>query len=245
MADESLRELYARRLARASDTHPDEYAWERLFTGEMSASERQGILDHALSCGECLDVYRSLEHVAEGARAFDADVPAPFPRPRSVPWAAYSGLAAAAVVMIALATIQIDPSAPQVATTLPSSSSAPAPPATTPPDDPGAAVDDSLRGGRSDALIPLVPPRALLRRLPTEFRWKGTADARSYRVRLSNEDMDVLWTSPEGLAEHLAWPANLKLAPGRYYWQVLATPRTASSPEDVVASPLVSFEYRP
>ena len=59
----------------ATTLHPDDDAWVRLASGELSNEEQMRIADHELSCAECSAVYRAVAHVRHGASSFDPAAP--------------------------------------------------------------------------------------------------------------------------------------------------------------------------
>jgi hypothetical protein len=72
--DSALREAYAG-LSRTSDAHLDDATWERLACGELRGGEREAALAHVVACAECSELWRGLDALREGARAFDPQVP--------------------------------------------------------------------------------------------------------------------------------------------------------------------------
>jgi hypothetical protein len=151
------------------------------------------------------------------ARAFDPGVPrasAPPASRRLGVW--YAGLAAAAVLVLAVVL-----------------------PFRTTPD----PTPDVVRGGVLSTPI-AVAPVGELTSAPTAFRWTRLAGAARHRVELYGANGDLLWTSRDLEGTQTAWPAEIRLGPGTYFWRVIAVPdpdRRLSSP---VASPLASFRIR-
>jgi hypothetical protein len=97
--DENLRRLY-RSAVSTGASHPDEAAWERVFSNEATEDERRRLMAHVVSCAQCADTYRSLAVVRREAAAFDPGAPAPLPiRGPSMRWVAY---AAAAVIVLSV-----------------------------------------------------------------------------------------------------------------------------------------------
>jgi len=216
-SDERLRVLYAT-LALPEGGHPTEESWERLACREMDPAEREKTLDHVTRCADCARVYRALDALAEGARTFDPGVPnaparvLPFPR-----WALLAGLAAAA----ALAVVVLRPA--------------------TGPRVPAAPASDGFRGAaRSLDPVPLAP-RGRVSGLPAELRWQGIATPTLYRVVVLDAEGEGVWSSGEVDGTALAWPAELSLKPGSYFWQVTALPK-GGLPGDRRASSLIAFE---
>src|SRR5262245_25183275 len=97
---ENLCRLYQGALSHAAsgDPHPDEAAWERVFSNDATKDERRRVMEHVVSCAQCADTYRSLTVVRREAAAFDPGAPLPVPAAaRSMRWVAYA--AAAALVL--------------------------------------------------------------------------------------------------------------------------------------------------
>jgi hypothetical protein len=215
MADDTrLRELYTASTRAGLPDHPGDEAWEALALGELATPEREQLFDHVTACAACADIYRGLKTLESEARAFDPGVPrsaaAPASRGRGA-W--YAGLAAAAVLVLAIAL-----------------------PFRTTPDPP----PDVVRGPVVSTPIALAPVGDLSS-APTDFRWTPLTGAARHRVELSGADGDLLWTSRDLEGTHTTWPAELRLDPGTYFWRVVTVPdpdRRLSAP---VASPLVSF----
>jgi len=220
MADDTrLRELYAAATEAPRAPHPSEADWEHLAMGELPSAERETLLDHVVRCAACAQVYRGLQDLEAGAREFDPGVP----RKAAVvllfrPAVAWSiGLAAAAVLVIALVL---------PLRRLPSAS------------------DDTVRSPA--ALTPTaIAPVGDLAAPPDSFRWTPLTGAARHRIELSRADGERVWSSGDLPGAETAWPREVTLAPGVYYWRVVAVPdpdRRLSSP---VASPMVSFRLVP
>src|SRR5262245_19284837 len=101
-SDERLRRLYRSALSHSASgaSHPDDAAWERVFSNDATEDERRLLMAHVVSCAQCADTYRGLAVVRREAAAFDPDAPAPTPvAARSMRWVTYS---AAAVLVLAV-----------------------------------------------------------------------------------------------------------------------------------------------
>jgi hypothetical protein len=102
-SDENLRRLYRDALSHAASgaPHPDEAAWERVFSNDATTEERRRLMDHVVGCAQCADIYRSLTVVRREAAAFDPGVPAPVRS--ATPSMRLVAYAAAAVLVLAVA----------------------------------------------------------------------------------------------------------------------------------------------
>lgn len=212
LSDDELRAAYATLSAAAMEPHPDEALFERLACGELSADERLRLSDHVARCASCAGVWR-------GVQALRAEAERAAPRARVLRFPARAGWAVglAAAAVLALAFL------------MPRGAGGPgaAPPPT-----------DTLRSsGAADAPLP-VSPRGQLTRAAGLLRWQALPGARAYRVQVLAADGTPLWTSGETRAQELAWPAGIAVAPGRYYWQVVAV----GDAREERASELVDFE---
>jgi hypothetical protein len=218
MADDArLREMYAASAETVRPDHPGDEVWEALATGELAPKERERLFDHVAACAACASVYRGVRMLETEARVFDRGVPREDTRPaRPAVRVWFAGLAAAAVLALAFFL--------------------PLRPASSPP-------KDGVRG--PDVSTPLaIAPVGDLAAPPSSFRWTPLSSAARHRVELSHADGDPLWTSADLEGSEAAWPKDIRLGPGTYYWRVVAVPdpdRRLSSP---VASPLVSFRIR-
>src|SRR5262245_27184475 len=119
-SDADLRRAYGRATeSGAGPGHPDEAAWERLFTDEASPDERERLMAHVVACGPCTEIYKALDIVRREAAAFDSGAPrapiAELPEDFLGPWArglgpggaarrwvAYVAVAAAIVAAVAV-----------------------------------------------------------------------------------------------------------------------------------------------
>jgi hypothetical protein len=211
--DDRLQEAYAAGRTAPRNDHPPDEEWERLALGEMNAFERAALIDHVVRCASCGDVYRGVKELEEGARAFDPGVPRP--KPVAAPWrpAWYGGLAAAAVLLVALMLPSWRGDAP-------------------PP--------DTVRSAPVITPAP-VAPVGVVSSVPRELRWEAVPGADGYRVDLSNGG--PLWSSGRVVETHVALPTDVKLSPGiLYYWKVTALAGPDRRLLDDVSSALVSFE---
>lgn len=193
---EELRGRYAQLMDRRAEGHLQEAEWERLACGEMSAAERARSLEHVTRCTLCADLYRGLVRLGEEARLFDPRAPraaAPWPAWGRVPgWARW-----AAAAVIAVGVLTWVPRQPPVSSPMTRAPAAPS------------------------SLVPLEPSGTIAT-LPRQLRWKGMADAETYRVRLFREDGLLLWTSAALAENGVDWPVTLELAPAKYFWEVEA-----------------------
>jgi hypothetical protein len=218
--EERLRMLYTAAAVPDRD-HLQEGDWERLVCGELAVADREKALDHVTRCAECARIYRGIDALTEGARAFDPGVPAAgASRARVLAFPRYlwlGGLAAAA----ALALVLLRPAAGPSVTA------------------PGAG--DGFRGTSTrDDPAPLAP-RGSVAGTPGELRWKGIATPALYRVVVLDGEGEPVWSSADVEGTVMAWPAGLELKPGSYFWQVIALPK-GGLPGDRRASPLAAFE---
>ena len=101
-SDDNLRRLYGRALSQAPGgaPHPDEAAWERVFSNDATADECRQLMDHLVGCAQCADIYRSLTVVRREAAAFDPGAPAPVRA--AARWMRPVAYAAAAVLVLAV-----------------------------------------------------------------------------------------------------------------------------------------------
>lgn len=215
--EDALRGLY-RGSARPAEGHLSEEDWERLACHELAPEEREAALDHVIRCAACARTYRAIGALGAEARSFDPGAPRERVRVLAFPrWPVLLGLAAAAVLTLVLLRPASGPGL------------APAP------------KSDVFRGD-TDILdpAPLVPQGRVVG-LPAELRWRGISVPADYRVTILDGEGEVVWTSPVLDATTLAWPAELTLKPGSYFWQVSALPRSGL-PGDRRASPLGTFE---
>jgi hypothetical protein len=212
MADDArLREMYAAATQAPRADHPSDDLWERLAMDELSPIERDRVSDHVTSCAPCAEIYRGLRTLQDEARVFDPGAPKAITPARPVAW--YAGLAAAAMVLLALLLpFRMMSNPPSDAVRSPGTAT---PVALTPVGDVAAA--------------------------PERFHWTPLPGAARHRIELSDADGEPLWTSRDLEGAQTAWPPDVRLTAGVYYWRVVAVPdpdRRLSSP---VASPLVSF----
>jgi hypothetical protein len=220
MADDTrLREMYAAATAAPQAPHPSEADWEHLAMGELPSAERETLLDHVVRCAACAQIYRGLQDLEAGAREFDPGVPKKaavvLPFRPAVAWSV--GLAAAAALVIAfLLPLRRLPS----------------------------ASDDAVRSPTAQTPTAIAPVGDLAAP-PDSFRWTPLAGSDRHRIELSSADGERVWTSADVDGSQAARPAEIRLAPGVYYWRVVAVPdpdRRLASP---VASPTVSFRIAP
>jgi hypothetical protein len=211
--DVGLGALYAAAHRGAEGAHPTEDALLALL-GEADASmERDALLDHLGRCEECAAFVQHVGRCEECAAELGTSRPGlPEAARLRRRWAAWGGLAAAALVT----GLWIGPFQSRVF--------APTPP------------PDVVRGEAADVPLPLAPA-GLLASPPAELRWQAVTGALSYQVRILDSRGEIVWSSPEVRGASLPWP-GLSLAPGRYSWQVVA--RLADA--ERAASPTLSFE---
>jgi hypothetical protein len=222
VTDERLRDL-VRAHARPADGHPSEDEFARVFLAEANPFERARLMDHVARCAECSYVYRALRELEDAARAADPSLPASGRKPSTpaLAWGGFGALAAAAALAVAV----LRPSAP--------------PAAIAPPQDATRA--------RPEAVVTPAPgaPVGSLSTRPAEFRWTPAADAQGYRVRLFSDAGELLWTSDDVREARAAFPADLALPGGTYYWQVLTVPTWSTMESDLVPSEQVRFDFTP
>jgi hypothetical protein len=227
--DNALFRLWAEAAKRPRTPHLEASEWERLALHEMDAEERSRVLLHVTACASCTRTYRGLQALAAEARTFDAGVPAlEVPRDTSRPprWVLGGGLAAAAA-LAGWAVLRPLP--------------APVPPPETGGGEVSRNPPAAVRGEAAPDAPRPVAPSGRLTGAPEAFRWAGTDEARGYRVRLLRGDGEPLWTSPEVPGTELAWPAEVRPAPGAYLWRVEAVPRWGGA-ADAARSAFASFE---
>lgn len=216
-SEEKLRALYTA-WAVSQGGHLLEQDWERLACREMATAEREIALDHVTRCVDCARIFRAIDTLAEGAREFDPGVPSRagsvlrFPRGLLL-----GGLAAAAAVAIVLLRPVTSPEIPE------------------------SPAGDGFRGSRASLDPVAEAPLGRVLGLPTALRWRGLSAPALYRVVILDAEGEPVWSSAEVDGTALAWPAELELKPGSYYWQVIAEPR-GGLPGDRRASTLAGFE---
>ncbi len=199
MGDE-LRTAY-RAACEGRTDHPSDETWERLAMDEISAGEREAVLEHVASCTECADIYRGLRILAAEAHSFDPGAPepartgaTPIPLRRGRNLLVGAATLAAAVGLALVLRPLLGPS-----------------------QDPAPVV-------RSSAVTqprPVAPGPGPVS-LPVVFRWQPVEGARGYVVEVFGDDGTKVWTGPETTANELGFPGDAGLVPGRYYWRVTA-----------------------
>lgn len=224
MVDDELKQRWAQAMLAPQALHVAEAQWERLFDGEPRGSERALAFEHISDCADCAATYRELLRLRAEARSFDPHVPAeagvrPHRRPPALRWGAL-GLAAS-LALATLVGLRLLTPETQAPSPLPS------------------AADPLRSSARAQRLL---EPQGRLAHPPGAFRWEGAAGLRAYRVELLSADGRTLWSSPEVEGNSTAWPADLRLAPGRYYWRVLAGPRLGAPASEALLSTLVQIE---
>ena len=213
--DRRLQETYAQSAPPAD--HPSDQDWERLALNELAPPERAALFDHVTRCAPCAALYRGLRELEAEARTFDPGVPkrADVVPMRRIAPAWYAGLAAAAVLLVALL--------------LPFHSSGPPP------------NPEVVRGTAAPAPVPGQPIGEVVGR-PEAFVWEGMPGADRYRVELHGGDGNFAWASDPVAGTRLAWPESLAPPPGVYYWRVTALAGGERRLPADVASRLVLFE---
>ena len=206
MTDESLsdeqlagwRAAYRQTMAGGSEACPEDETLAAVAAGEEGGEARQHTADHIVSCRRCADRYRTLRELHLEAQGRLGTVPQ-----RSASWQLYGGLAAAALVFLALGITRF---LPQVMGTSPGVS--------------------PVRGGQhsSVAVEGLSPvDGAVLERPPAELRWPEQTGASGYRVRLFDALAVPLWASDSRDDARIEIPATVaeRLEPGSaYFWVV-------------------------
>lgn len=192
------RVRYARSMADTREGHLEESEWERLACGEVSPAERERALEHVTRCSLCADLYRGLTQLTEEARLFDPGAPRASRAGRSPLWERAPGWARWAAAAAAIA-VGVLPWLPRKAPVSSPTTRAPAAPSS----------------------LVLLEPSGTIGTL-RQFRWRGVAEAETYRVRLFREDGLLLWTSGVLAVSAADWPETLDLPPGRYFWEVEA-----------------------
>lgn len=205
MADEhdtgELQSLYQdlmrRRAAQPDGGHPDAATWEALAASSLPSEQRDRTLAHVVACASCARTYRAIDALRREAPALESGTPAASP-PRAglAPRWLAPGLAAAAVVLVAVGVARMgDPVPPRDA---PTSVTRSAPVAT---------------------LVPIAPA-GTLPAAPDRFRWEKWDAVETYRVLLFTGDGRPVWTSGDVAETELAWPSGIERLPGDYLWRV-------------------------
>lgn len=102
--DDALRRAYGAAITGVPGPHLTEDDWVRLASDEVSSDERATFADHIAHCGACTTTWQVLAEVRAGAAAIDPGAPRPVPATSSWALGRWAGLAAAAVVVLAVAT---------------------------------------------------------------------------------------------------------------------------------------------
>lgn len=139
--DDALRRAYGAAITGAPGPHLTEDDWVRLASDEVSTDERATFADHIAHCGACTATWQVLAEVRAGAAAIDPGAPRPVAAMSSWALGRWAGLAAAAVVVLA------------VATSWPRGDSAPQEPAT-----PSVAPTTSAAAPSVEAVPPAAAP---------------------------------------------------------------------------------------
>lgn len=104
LGDDALQRAYGATIAHASGPHLTEDDWVRLASDETSDVERAAFADHISTCAACTETWQAVSDVRAGASAFDPGAPRPTPVRPAFAVGRWAGLAAAAVVVLAVAT---------------------------------------------------------------------------------------------------------------------------------------------
>lgn len=102
--DDALRRAYQGAIGDAAGPHLTEDDWVRLASDEVSDAARAAHADHIAQCGACATTWRALEGLRAEAATFDAGAPRPVMATRAWALGPWAGLAAAAVVVLAVST---------------------------------------------------------------------------------------------------------------------------------------------
>ena len=125
-AGDPLARVYRASIAGADGPHLSEDDWVALAADEIADDRRTVLADHIAACAVCADTWRVVSEVRAGAASFDPAAPQVATGARSWALGRWAALAAAAVVVLAVATTLRRPAEAPV-------SSAPDDPAPTPP----------------------------------------------------------------------------------------------------------------
>lgn len=125
-AGDPLARVYRASIAGADGPHLSDDDWVALAADEIADDRRTVLADHIAACAVCADTWRVVSEVRAGAASFDPAAPQVATGARSWALGRWAGLAAAAVVVLAVATTLRRPAEAPV-------SSAPDDPAPTPP----------------------------------------------------------------------------------------------------------------
>lgn len=221
--DDSLRTAYLAACEGRTD-HVSDEVWERLAMDELPAGEREAVLDHVTACSECAAIYRGLGILAAEAHTFDPGAPEPA-RPGATITPVEGGrrflLAAAALAAAVGAVLVLRPLLGPTQNRAPVVRSR------------AVALPRPVQPGPGPVSPPLV------------FRWQPVDGARGYVVELLDGNGEPVWTGTETAATELDLPGDVRLAPGPYYWRVVAvTPQGQRLPSELVAI-TVTAPHRP
>ncbi|MFN7976613.1 MAG: hypothetical protein U0P30_00665 [Vicinamibacterales bacterium] len=103
MNDDAMRRAYGASIAEAAGPHISEDDWVRLASDDVRDDERVAFADHIAQCAACADTWRAVSEVRAGASAFDPAAPRPTSARAVFAVGRWAGLAAAAVVVLAVA----------------------------------------------------------------------------------------------------------------------------------------------
>lgn len=170
--DDSLMAAY-QAAAHNARGHLTDREWEQLACGELDDAARERAMTHILSCADCSTIHRAIIGVSEGARAFDPRAASGAAAHRSSwrLWTLAGGLAAAAV--IAIAVVVDSPVRPR-----------PQP--------------DATRNGSAGAIVTITTPLVLPDR---HVAWSEVAKADTYEVRLNDSTGAPAWSTRVTAAE--------------------------------------------
>jgi hypothetical protein len=235
LSEEDIRKLYqasADEKRRPGDGCPSLDSLLASFSEEASEEEKLRTADHIAGCGPCRRMFETAREILKGAAALageaegatlSEDEAAELKRRAAVRMNELAGyakpdrsqghvgrmkafsfryrfaLVAAGLVMIIAAGLLV--------LRMPRPESA-----------------DVFRGEPGPALV-LMSPRGVQKMLPQHFQWQPYSEAEEYRVKLLDEELDVVWDSGPIRETSLDFPADLAEGLKResvYYWKVTA-----------------------
>lgn len=165
--------------------------------GRLDTDDRERVVDHLLSCARCRSVVSATSRLAAEALVTD-QLPAPRRR-----WLIPLGLAAAAALVFLV---------------LPRGGDHGSPPILREPTD--ARNRPASKQGGIHAPLPIAPRDSVAQ--VDRLLWEGMPGVERYRVRLYNDEGDVLWTA-ETTDTVVMLPDSTALSPGAtYFWKVEA-----------------------
>jgi hypothetical protein len=93
---------------------------------------------------------------------------------------------------------------------------------TAPPGRGEAPQPTAQPGGGGVTLDHLVPARDSVGGIPTRFEWTAVEGADEYAIGVWSEVDVLVWRQGDLHEPSVAWPAEIQLEPGTYFWAVVA-----------------------